>query len=70
MSWIQTIRQKPQEYKLRLLWTIVLIVAVLLLAAWIVFSRIGNKYSTASQFISGTVKDIQQNGQEMYKENK
>lgn len=39
MNWIEKIRQKPQEQKIRLIWTVVIITAVLLIILWIVLAR-------------------------------
>jgi hypothetical protein len=52
------------------MWMIIIAVAVVLVVSWILMSRIGNNVGTASDFISGQVKDIRENGKKMYEENK
>ena len=39
MNWLEKVRLEPKEKRLRILWTIVLIAAILLIIAWII---IGN----------------------------
>jgi ABC-type phosphate transport system permease subunit len=38
MSWLERIRSKPIEYKIRLIWIVTGSVAALLIIAWILFS--------------------------------
>ncbi|MDE2312156.1 MAG: hypothetical protein KGJ93_03690 [Patescibacteria group bacterium] len=39
MSWLQRIRQKPQAEKIRFIWIIMIIVAVILILLWIITDR-------------------------------
>lgn len=39
MNWIDKIRQKPQEQKVRLIWITVIVAAVVLLILWIILDR-------------------------------
>ena len=70
MSFIENIRNKPQAYKIRLMWIIIVITVIILLVLWIVFNRIGSNVNTASKFFKNQVGEIQTNGQKMYEENK
>lgn len=70
MNWIEKIRSKPREYKVRLMWIILVSVAVLLLIVWIFTSKIGKNFNSASWFIKDNVKQIKQEGSQLYNENK
>jgi cytoskeletal protein RodZ len=70
MSIIENIRSKPHSYKIRLMWIIIGCVVVILLAVWILVNRIGGNVDTASKFFKNQVKEIKDNGKQLFEENK
>ena len=61
MSWIENIRQKPHEQKVRIIWTVSLIVLVLLVILWVFTSRIGkrnNMDTSVFQTIGRGIHDV------------
>ncbi len=64
MNWLERIRQKPQREKLKIIWTVVVIVFVLLVLLWIVTSRISKnqtKDTTLFQTIGQGFHNIKAN---------
>ncbi len=64
MNWIEKIRQKPQEQKIRLIWITIIVAAVVLLALWIILSRYSRslpKDTTLFDTLGKGVKDLQDN---------
>lgn len=55
MTWIDNIRNKPQEQKIRIIWTAVIIVAVILIAVWIITARF-NKHVSPDMTVFQTIK--------------
>jgi hypothetical protein len=39
MTWIDTIRQKPQAAKIRIMWSIAIVIAVLLIIVWVISAK-------------------------------
>ena len=39
MNWIEKIRQKPRAEKLRIIWTVVIVAALLLIVVWVLSAR-------------------------------
>ncbi len=64
MSWLNKVRNKSREEKIRLIWIIVIVSAVLLLLLWVLTSKIGRhlpKDTTLFQTIGSGIKNIQDN---------
>ena len=64
MNWVERVRTKPQEQKIRLVWTGVVIAAVLMIVLWIVTARWNKnlpKDLTLFQTISRGITDIKNN---------
>jgi multidrug resistance efflux pump len=64
MSWIEKIRQKPQEQKIRLIWITVIIAAIILIALWIITARFNKHIKTDStlwQTLGQGINDIKNN---------
>jgi Tfp pilus assembly protein PilN len=40
MSWLENIRKKPQQEKIRIIWTVSIVVFILLIALWVVTSNL------------------------------
>jgi predicted permease len=63
MSLINTIRNKPQNEKIRLIWIIIIIVIVLLILLWIATSKIFEdrpKDTTLFQTLGRGLRDIKE----------
>ncbi len=43
MAWIETIRNKPQEVKVRIMWGVSIVVLILLVVVWIVSVKIAKR---------------------------
>ena len=64
MDWINKVRNKPQEEKIRLVWTVVIVAAVVLLGLWIIlahYSRTLSKDTTLFDTLGQGFKDIRDN---------
>lgn len=64
MSWIEKIRQKPREDKIRIIWAGAILAAILLIAVWAASSRINKntaRDTTLFQAVGRGVKDIKDN---------
>jgi len=64
MSWIERIRTKPQEEKIRIVWTVVIVAAIILLGLWIIlahYSRSLPKDTTLFDTLGRGFKDIRDN---------
>jgi len=64
MNWIEKIRSKPQEQKIRLIWITIIVAAVVLLVLWIILSRFSRslpKDTTLFDTFGKGVKDLQDN---------
>lgn len=64
MSWIDTIRNKPEAEKMRIIWTVVIVVALLLVVVWIFAYHFRKKTSadtTLFQTIGRGVHDVKNN---------
>ncbi len=64
MKWIEQIRHKPQAEKLKLIWTAVIIAAILLTIVWVISSRYYkrvDKDATFFQTIGQGIKDVKDN---------
>lgn len=64
MGIVDKIRSKPREHKIRIIWTVAIAAAVLLIALWALTSRIG-KYqqrdTSLFKTIGNGIKDIKNN---------
>jgi Sec-independent protein translocase protein TatA len=70
MSIITDIQNKPHEYKVRLIWSIVIGVVVILVLFWVLVTKMGENFGKASGFFKEQSKTIQDSGQKLYEENK
>lgn len=64
MSWIEKVRNKPQEEKIHLIWITVVLAAVILLALWIVlahFSKDLPKDTSLFKTVGKGIKDVRNN---------
>jgi hypothetical protein len=64
MSWIEKVRQKPQEQKIRLIWTVVILAAIALIILWIVLGRYSRSLprdTSIFQTIGKGFKDVKEN---------
>jgi hypothetical protein len=64
MNWIEKVRQKPQEEKIRLIKTAVIAAAIILAALWVLTSRFSKntpKDTTLFQTIGQGIKDVRNN---------
>lgn len=64
MGFIEKIRNKPQQEKVRIIWLVVIVTAVLLIAIWVLTSRIGNgpsKDTSLFKTLDQGFKDIKEN---------
>lgn len=61
MLWLDKIRQRPREQKIRIIWTATLLAAVLLIILWVISARLTKDLpkdtSLFKTFLNG-VKDI------------
>jgi len=46
MNWLQKIQAKPQAEKMRIIWTVVIVAAVLLILVWIISSKFHKQTGT------------------------
>ena len=64
MGWLQNIQNKPREAKIRIMWTVGIIVVALLIAAWVIGERF-HKQSAADTTLFQTIgrgaKDVKEN---------
>lgn len=63
-DWLEKIRKKPRQEKLKLIWAAVILVIILMTAIWIFSARlISNqpKDTTLFQTIDQGIKDVQRN---------
>ncbi len=64
MGIIEKIRSKPHEEKIKIMWGIIILTALLLIALWIIsakFNNRTNKDTTLFQTIGQGIKDIKDN---------
>ena len=64
MDWINKVRNKPQEEKIRIVWIVVIVAAVVLLGLWIIlahYSRSLPKDTTLFDTLGQGFKDIRDN---------
>jgi len=64
MNWLQKIQNKPQAVKLRIIWTVAVIVGILLIITWVISARYykrTNKDTTLFQTIGQGVTDFKNN---------
>jgi predicted permease len=64
MNIIEKIRQKPQAEKLKIIWTVAIITAILLIIVWIISARYykrADKDTTFFQTIGQGIKDVREN---------
>ncbi len=50
MSWIEKIRQKPQEQKIRLIWTVIIISVIVLIIIWVIAAKFSKNLSVKAVF--------------------
>lgn len=64
MNWIEKIRQKPQEQKIRLIWFTVIASGIILIVLWIILARFDRslpKDTTLLDTIGKGIQDIKNN---------
>ena len=64
MAWIEKIRSKSQEEKVRIIWVMVIVAAVILVLLWIItarFSRTLPKDTTLFDTLSKGIQDVKNN---------
>ena len=64
MSWLEKIRQKPQPEKMRIIWTVTLIVGILLIIVWIIsanYAQHGNNDTGFFKTIFQGIVDVKNN---------
>ncbi len=64
MSWLEKIQKKSNTEKMRLMWTVLIISAILLVILWILTSKISKnlpKDTTLFQTVGKGFKDIKNN---------
>jgi len=64
MSWVDNIRAKPPAEKMRIIWTVVIVVAVLLIIVWVVSTRFHKqigKDTSLFETIGRGFKDVKNN---------
>lgn len=64
MTWIEKVRQKSQEQKIRLIWITVIAAAVVLIILWIILARFSRnlpKDTTLFDTIGNGLKNLKDN---------
>ena len=64
MSWLERMRQAPPEKKERVIWICAVIVAILLIVAWVITARYRKKVETDTSIIdtfNQGARDFKQN---------
>lgn len=64
MSWVEKIRNKPQGEKMKIIWTIAVVIALVMIVIWVISARMAKKVpkdTTLFQTIGRGFKDLKNN---------